>query len=322
MRKLFYLLLILHSASIAQQETFFAKSLKNELLIGEPTQITFELSFPSSIAIESVSFPIINPKDTLGNGWELWSIDSVQILNFEDDNGGFITQISQEIEIANFDTGKHEFPLLIATIEDRNIYSNSIEHTIESVKLLDDQSINNIKDIKLDPLTFFDKLRRWFEKYWLIILGSFLLIFSLIIVYKKLTSKKQKDIISKPKIPTPIILLKKLKEIEEEKLWQKGNYKQYYTKVNSVGWEFIEYRYGIATFEKTSLEILSSLRLSSINDKWIVKLGKLFTISDLVKFAKQIPTEQENIFTIQTIREFIEQERDDLLTINNEEPKE
>ena len=111
----------------------------------------------------------------------------------------------------------------------------------------------------------------------------------------------------------------KQKEIEKQKLWQKGKYKLYFTKINSVGWEFIEYRYNIATFEKTSIEILSSLKLTSINQNWIASLKKLFIISDLVKFAKQIPTEQENIFAIQTIREFIENERNDLLNTETKE---
>ena len=129
--------------------------------------------------------------------------------------------------------------------------------------------------------------------------------------------KKKKEIIKtqEPKIPLPIILLEKLNEIEKEKLWQQGKYKLYFTKINSVGWEFIEYRYNVATFEKTSIEILSSLKLTSINQNWIASLEKLFIISDLVKFAKQIPTEQENVFAIQTIREFIENERTDLLNI-------
>jgi hypothetical protein len=208
---------------------------------------------------------------------------------------------------------------MIATIQNRNIKSAPISFNIKSVNLVDDQTINNIKDIKLDPLNIFDKLRNWFEKYWHLILGIFLIVSLLLLIYKKVKTKKEIVKIQEPKIPIPIILLEKLKEIEKQKLWQKGKYKLYFTKINSVGWEFIEYRYNIATFEKTSIEILSSLKLTSINQNWIASLEKLFTISDLVKFAKQIPTEQENIFAIQTIREFIENERNDLLNTETKE---
>ena len=310
---------MIYSASFSQEEKFTAEAINNELLIGEPTQIKFELSFPASIAIDEISFPNFKTNDTLGNNWELWNIDTIKIQNFDNGDGEFITQITQNIEIANFDTGRYEFPPMIATIQNRNIKSAPISFNIKSVNLVDDQTINNIKDIKLDPLNIFDKLRNWFEKYWHLILGIFLIVSLLLLIYKKVKTKKEIVKIQEPKIPIPIILLEKLKEIEKQKLWQKGKYKLYFTKINSVGWEFIEYRYNIATFEKTSIEILSSLKLTSINQNWIASLEKLFTISDLVKFAKQIPTEQENIFAIQTIREFIENERNDLLNTETKE---
>jgi hypothetical protein len=319
MKKLLYIFILIYSASFSQEEKFTAKAINNELLIGEPTQIKFELSFPASIAIDEISFPNFKTNDTLGNNWELWNIDTIKIQNFDNGDGEFITQITQNIEIANFDTGRYEFPPMIATIQNRNIKSAPISFNIKSVNLVDDQTINNIKDIKLDPLNIFDKLRNWFEKYWHLILGIFLIVSLLLLIYKKVKTKKEIVKIQEPKIPIPIILLEKLKEIEKQKLWQKGKYKLYFTKINSVGWEFIEYRYNIATFEKTSIEILSSLKLTSINQNWIASLEKLFTISDLVKFAKQIPTEQENIFAIQTIREFIENERNDLLNTETKE---
>ncbi len=319
MKKLLYIFILIYSASFSQQEKFTANAINNELLIGQPTQIKFELSFPASIAIDEISFPNFKINDTLGNNWELWSIDSIKIQNFDNGDGRFITQITQNIEIANFDTGRYEFPQMTATIQNRNIKSNPINFNIKSVNLVDDQTINNIKDIKLDPLNILDRIRNWIEKYWHLILGLFIIAGILLLIYKKVKKKKEIIKTQEPKIPLPIILLEKLNEIEKEKLWQQGKYKLYFTKINSVGWEFIEHRYNVATFEKTSIEILSSLKLTSINQNWIASLEKLFIISDLVKFAKQVPTEQENIFAIQTIREFIENERTDLLNIETKE---
>lgn len=319
MKKLLYIFILIYSASFSQQEKFTANAINNELLIGQPTQIKFELSFPASIATDEISFPNFKINDTLGNNWELWSIDSIKIQNFDNGDGRFITQITQNIEIANFDTGRYEFPQMTATIQNRNIKSNPINFNIKSVNLVDDQTINNIKDIKLDPLNILDRIRNWIEKYWHLILGLFIIAGILLLIYKKVKKKKEIIKTQEPKIPLPIILLEKLNEIEKEKLWQQGKYKLYFTKINSVGWEFIEHRYNVATFEKTSIEILSSLKLTSINQNWIASLEKLFIISDLVKFAKQVPTEQENIFAIQTIREFIENERTDLLNIETKE---
>ncbi len=80
-------MILIYSASFSQQEKFTAKAVNNELLIGQPTQIKFELSFPASIAIDEISFPNFKTNDTLGNNWELWNIDTIKIQNFDNGDG-------------------------------------------------------------------------------------------------------------------------------------------------------------------------------------------------------------------------------------------
>ena len=83
MKKLLYIFILIYSASFSQQEKFTAKATNNELLIGQPTQIKFELSFPASIAIDEISFPNFKTNDTLGNNWELWKEESTLHQHFE-----------------------------------------------------------------------------------------------------------------------------------------------------------------------------------------------------------------------------------------------
>ena len=312
MKKIAYILYFISSFALAQDGDFKAISSTDQLLIGEPVEITFDLNFPASISLDSIRFPAFKEQDTLGNGWELWKVDSLQINNIETNNGDFITQVIQKIEIANFDTGRHEFPGVVAFIKNKRILSNSLKFSINSIELSDNESIKNIKNIKLDPLTFLEKTILWLRQYWMQILIFLLVIPIVYILYKKLTSKNIQKKIEKPAIPMPIILLEKLAKIEKKKLWQNGKHKQYFTEVNDVARAFIEDRYCVATFEKTSIEIINSLQLASISNDWMAKIEKLFTVSDLVKFAKQIPTNQENIYAIDTVREFIQAERNDL----------
>ena len=82
--------------------------------------------------------------------------------------------------------------------------------------------------------------------------------------------------------------------------------------------EFLEYRYQIKTFEKTSGEILDSLKWSNIPINYLTSIERFFTISDGVKFAKYKPLEKDNMTAILTIRNLIDEERLDLV---KEEPK-
>ena len=314
MKNSFYILFFLSLATYGQNESFKASSQANQLLIGEPVEITLELSYPASIANENVKIPSFKKGDTLGNGWEIWEVDTVKFSNFENENGEYVSQLIQNIEIANFDTGFKEIPKFKALVNNKSISTNSLPFTINSVKLADDQTIKNIKDLKLDPLTFIEKLMLWLKKYWIYILLPILIVILIIYLYKKFKAKEPlPSNLKEPAIPIADLLLEKLKKIEKKKLWQNGKYKQYFTKVNDVAREFIEHRYKVSTFEKTSNEIIDSLQLSSMENDWLTKLEKLFTISDLVKFAKQIPTENENISAISTVRELIVNERSDVM---------
>ena len=81
---------------------------------------------------------------------------------------------------------------------------------------------------------------------------------------------------------------------------------------------FLEYRYRIKTFEKTSGEILESLKWSNIPINYLTSIERFFRISDGVKFAKYKPLEKDNITAIQTIRSLIEEERLDLIKQESE----
>ena len=316
MKNLFFILFFL-SSFCQGQENFFQISSENkdQLQLGEPVKLKLSLSFPASISSEKIQFPLFKPNDTLGNGWEIWQVDSLNFFNSENENGGILSQFTQTIEIANFDTGSKEIPGLTAIVDNKSIVSNSLSFFIKSVELTDDETIKNIKDLKLDPLTLFEKVILWIKKNWMFIALFGLLILVGSLLYKRYIKKSpQKTEIKEPSIPYADLLLEKLDKIEKKKLWQNGKYKQYFTNVNDIGREFIEFRYDVSTFEKTSNEIISSLKLSAISNDWMVKIEKFFIISDLVKFAKQIPTENENLYAISTIRELIQKERNDIET--------
>ena len=93
--------------------------------------------------------------------------------------------------------------------------------------------------------------------------------------------------------------------------------KKYYSELSNVLWQFLEYRYSIQTFEKTSGEILESLKWSEIPNKYPSELSRFFEISDGVKFAKFNPLQKDNIHSLELIKELITNQRLDLISMDS-----
>jgi hypothetical protein len=109
----------------------------------------------------------------------------------------------------------------------------------------------------------------------------------------------------KPKDPAHIVALRELDHINGEKLWQNGKEKIFYTKVTDALRIYIEDRYDIRTMERTSAEILSDFSKMEVKKSDFELLEEIFTVSDLVKFAKYTASQQENEETIPKAVKFV-----------------
>ena len=108
--------------------------------------------------------------------------------------------------------------------------------------------------------------------------------------------RENRDFFGKPVVKDPphIIALRALDKLSREKLWQNGKEKLFYTGITDTLREYIEARYNVSAMEKTSGEIMESLKDKSIEEKQYRELDELFKTADLVKFAKYIPQVHEN----------------------------
>ena len=80
---------------------------------------------------------------------------------------------------------------------------------------------------------------------------------------------------------------------KNEKVWQKGQPKAYYTELTDTLRTYIKDRFGFNALEMTSSEIID--KLLEMNDKEAISdLKELFQTADLVKFAKHDPQMNEN----------------------------
>ena len=310
MRILVYISLFIPYVVVSQNSSFTAISEKNIYSVGEPIPLFLNLEVPSDQRIDSVYFQLSGNRDSLGNNWELWNTSKItKTTNLTDEND-YVTNYSQELVIANFDTGKFEFPPCLAFLDSTTLYSNAIPFTIQLVQT-EENKIKNIKPIFEVNISFFEYFLYYLKKFgWWIVLCIALAIATYYVIKK--WKGKSEEISMEPQIPLEVQLLERLHSLKTKKLWENGHFKAYYSELSEVIWSFIAYRYQIPTFEKTSNEILESLKWVSINNTYLKELSTFFTLSDGVKFAKINPLEKDNIQAIEMAIKFIENERLDI----------
>jgi hypothetical protein len=110
---------------------------------------------------------------------------------------------------------------------------------------------------------------------------------------------------AKPKDPPHIVALRELEKIKTEKLWQNNKIKLYYTRVTDVLRVYLNGQFHIQAMEQTSEEILQSLQSVEMPEALRSRLHEMLTVSDLVKFAKYLPEQQENESALTIVNDFV-----------------
>jgi hypothetical protein len=311
--KKFLIILILIPFSFKSQSFDFQSiSKKKKLTVGEAVEIDLKLTIPADKIYDTVYFKLSENGDSLLDNWELWNKSKLEKSSIENETGNFLITYSQKISVANFDTGQFVFPSALAFVDSTIAYSNSIEFSVLFDDIDEKSSIKQEKPIKETTISWYEYVLYFLSKYAWWIIGIALSLVLLFIILKRF-NKKTKETISAPSIPIEITLLETLSKIEKQKYWENGYYKKYYSELSNILWKFLEYRYQIKTFEKTSSEILEALKWSSLPNNFTPSIERFFEISDGVKFAKQSSLEKDNISAIKTIRDLIKEERQDLI---------
>ena len=99
--------------------------------------------------------------------------------------------------------------------------------------------------------------------------------------------------------------MEKLRNLEEQKVWQQGDIKQYYSELSEIIREYIEGRYQFLALESTTDEIMDKLMRISLPDQYKNNLQDLLMTADLVKFAKSHPLPDENKRYLDIANEFV-----------------
>lgn len=292
------LLTLLGTSAHAQLISVMSQVSSDSIMIGD--QVVFNIHVE---AAENVSFTLPLISDTLNSNIEVISPISTDTSLVD---GRRV--VDHSYMITGFDQGMQVIP------PQHVVYTfNNIADTALSMPLIIQvfspvvDTTRQIKPIKPPintPLTFREMLP------WITIgIGGWMvatLLMALVWMYRQ--RRKDPEIFSlKPQEPAHVVAFRNLDKLKEEKLWEKGQIKQFYTRLTEITRNYIEKQYGIPAMERTTGEILDAFRRSNTEDSMLDEMLKeLLELADLVKFAKKDPLPVDNQTNLNSVYLFVQ----------------
>ena len=314
-----FFLILFTVNSTAQPVKVEAKLDTNNILIGDQFYLNLKIFQPKEA---EVSYPDI--EEALSPETEILEYLKSDTVHSDDE-----IQVNRRYRITSFDSGRVNIsPLVFHYQYDGKKDSAKTEPLALNVRTVKVDSTKTIFDIKgpmKAPVSWREVL-----PYILGVLGLAIIAFLVWFFIKKYKFRKTEHEPEKPKEPAHVIALRELDKLKEEKLWQNDNVKLYYTGLADILRTYLWHRYDIKTLERTTDEILNSLRNTGFsNDELFNKLEQILKTADLVKFAKMQPLPDENDKNMNEAYEFVNQtklvqgkEEDNEQQIDNQTEKE
>ncbi|MGZ8551110.1 MAG: hypothetical protein ACXWV2_10630 [Chitinophagaceae bacterium] len=261
---------------VAQNKTTVKATIdRSQILIGEPIRLVLEADIPENEVIR-----FFQPD----------SIPHFELLNIQKidtSNTGNGTVLSQAFQITSFDSGHWVIPSFI--LGDR-IVTDTIPVDVGFAPFNPEQPYHDTKDIiEVNPTEEKQKI-----KWWYIVAGAALVMLLLILLFRK----KKKPVVQAVVLPPdPFkVAMAELEILQKEK----PEAKQYYSKLVDIFREYILAKKGIHSLQATTDDFVKQLKSLALPKQQFEDLSQSLRLSDFVKFAKYIPSadDDKNFFEI------------------------
>jgi hypothetical protein len=113
------------------------------------------------------------------------------------------------------------------------------------------------------------------------------------------------NIISGPVIPPYDKAVGDLEQLRQQKLWQSGKVKEYFSSLTDIAREYIEGQFGVNAVEMTTDDILEEVKPLQFSQDTYNKLKETMEVADLVKFAKYTTSSLESENAMNSMTEFV-----------------
>jgi hypothetical protein len=283
--------------SVAQRTFVDVKLESANILIGEQTMLHLSVTTDKDKQVL-----ILLPQQMLMQGVEVLNITPPDTADIDNDR----MTVNYDLLITSFDSALYLLPMFPVIDGTDTLYSNQVALKVVSpdVNVDNPEEYFDIKNVWRPPFVLSD--------YYAFIYGVLFALFLICVIgyfVQKMRNRKPKDVeaVTVSKLPPHEQAIRELKEIREQKLWQQGRNKEYYTEVTDTLRRYITNRYDVSVMEKTTSEILEVIRDEEPGNKEVPDtLKQILQLSDFVKFAKLHPLPDENDLSMTNAQLFVE----------------
>ena len=279
---LFFYLLI----SVAFSQSAFLEVDTISLRIGEQFNVTVKV-FDTNL--DSVQWP---SNDELFNDFELLNVPLFQKI-IDLDTFGYKTYT-----LTSFDTGAFLLPSIqLVTLYKDTILTNSINIQFIASPI---DSTDNFFPIR-PPKNIKFNMRELLVYYPILIICLFLI---LIFYLMRFLSKKNQSVIKvkEEQVPIDVRYLNALNSLSNKNYLNNKKYLLYYIELSDIFRGYLEEQFNVLALESSTYELKIILNKLDIKDDWI---GPFLRVSDLVKFAKGVPSDKESVLFLKYHINFI-----------------
>ena len=280
----------------AQQTLIDVKVDTADILVGEQTTLHVTVTTDPN---RRIIIPL--PSDTLMTGVEVISVSDADSTVAD---GRLV--IRRDILVTSFDSSLYLLPPFIAIDGADTIASNQVALKVSTVPVDVDnpEKFYDIKDVWQPPFVLAD--------YYPWIFGILTALFLICVIgYLVQRYRRHQSEVpvkpAEPELPPYETAIRELDSIKDQKLWQQGLNKEYYTQVTDTLRRYISRRYGVNAMEKTSEEILAIIERETDERTVYDTLRQVLRLSDYVKFAKLPPLPDENDESMRNAYLFVNQ---------------
>lgn len=226
------------------------------------------------------------------------------------DIGNGLVEIKRGLLIQSFDSGVYTIPPFLLVSGPDTIRSNSLSLKVNPVDVTTLTDIHPIADVSEFDSKWYDWLPDWITDYWGYILLGLLIVAGGVCAYLIMSKKVNVTILpQKKRLPPDQIAFNRLNALKEAQLWEKGQEKEYYTRLIDILRDYLQERFGINAMEMTSSQILKALRANEETRLSHSRMERVVEIADFVKFAKVRPLPDDNVRAFSDAMQFVEETR-------------
>ena len=269
--------------------------------VGKPFTLDLSLKVPYGWFVEWNDFAI----DTLSEQLDIIKRSEVERTADADSN----VIVKQQLTLMTFDTGQIQVPAvgltyaksfddpdrLKAYTDPINLYSTTI--TVDTTMAY--------KPI-VEPIAAPVQMKEVFP--WILaVLLLALVVFGIWYWRKHRKTKVDADgnIVRGPVIPPYDKAVGDLENLRQQKLWQSGKVKEYFSSLTDIAREYIEGQFGVNAVEMTTDDILEEVKPLHFSQETYNKLKETMEVADLVKFAKYSAANLESENAMNSMTEFV-----------------